>query len=177
MLQGLSFSCRLYPFHLNNSHAKFQLIPLRNGWDIANTNICCRRAGRRAGGRRRLLGDYNALPQAQIELRFGLAWAWQNCRWKESIRKPIHRDRTISISRVRSLKDYLKNVASLNFCSWPLNLIHFPWYDHVSSKTKNTSWDCVRVTAQLEFSLIGIRNCLENKSCSFTGFPYVWILI
>ena len=34
VLQGHCFKSRLDPFHLKNNHAKFQLNPLRNGWDI-----------------------------------------------------------------------------------------------------------------------------------------------
>ena len=31
VLQGLSFVCRLDYLHLKSNHAKFQLIPIRNG--------------------------------------------------------------------------------------------------------------------------------------------------
>ena len=75
VLQGLCFVCRLNPFHLNNHHAKFQLIPLRNGWDIANTNICCGRGAGGGGGGCWVIIMPSLRPQ--LELRFGLAWAWQ----------------------------------------------------------------------------------------------------
>ena len=36
VLQGHCFESRLGSFHLENNHAKFQLNPLKNGWDIGS---------------------------------------------------------------------------------------------------------------------------------------------
>ena len=74
MLQGPSFGHRLDLFHLESHHAKFQLNPFRNGWDIGCLEFLWG-GGVGWGG-----VDTDALPSSSPSLiwlswGFGLAWA------------------------------------------------------------------------------------------------------